>query len=54
LFGEEIPVTALFDAPRLSEFAKEIERLAASAAASGKMDSLLREIEASSRGSSGG
>jgi amino acid adenylation domain-containing protein len=45
LFGEEIPVTAIFDAPKLSEFAKEIERLASIAAVSGKMDLLLREIE---------
>jgi acyl carrier protein len=45
LFGEEIPVTAIFDSPTLSEFAKEIERMAASAAAFGKMDLRLREIE---------
>ncbi|HYA80645.1 MAG TPA: amino acid adenylation domain-containing protein [Methylocystis sp.] len=48
LFAEEIPVTAIFDAPKLSEFAREIERVFAGAATSDELDLLLREIETGS------
>ena len=54
LLAEELPVTAIFDAPKLCDFAKEIERVAANAAKSGKADMLLREIDAASAGSQNG
>ncbi len=54
LFAEEIPVTAIFDAPKLSAFAKQIECVVANAIATGETDLLLREIEATSAGARNG
>ena len=46
LFGREIPITSIFDAGTLEEFAREIERsVAQGAAVNIELESLLAEIE---------
>jgi acyl carrier protein len=46
LFGREIPITSIFDAGTLEDFAREIERsIAQDAAVNGELDALLTEIE---------